>query len=105
MGERFNEGRYTALYKLGQGHYATVWMVLDGHTGQELAMKVSGRPWWGGCVRCEVSKARAASPVRHVVVLSPRKCKAQLGTKRRLHARVRCIRNVETGAFSNFCSC
>ncbi|KAI7843708.1 hypothetical protein COHA_002607 [Chlorella ohadii] len=40
VGERFNEGRYTALYKLGQGHYATVWMVLDGHTGQELAMKI-----------------------------------------------------------------
>ena len=41
VGERFNEGRYTALYKLGQGHYATVWMVLDSQTGQELAMKAS----------------------------------------------------------------
>lgn len=40
VGERFNDGRYTALYKLGQGHYATVWMVLDSRTGQEVAMKV-----------------------------------------------------------------
>ena len=40
VGEKFKEGRYTALYPLGQGHYSTVWMVLDEQTGETAAMKV-----------------------------------------------------------------
>lgn len=29
VGERFKEGRYTVLHKLGWGHFSTVWMVRD----------------------------------------------------------------------------
>ncbi len=41
-GEKFNNGRYTALHKLGQGHYSMVWMVRDEVSGQQAAMKVRG---------------------------------------------------------------
>jgi len=40
IGESFKSGRYTALRKLGQGHYSTVWMVHDEATGADVAMKV-----------------------------------------------------------------
>ena len=44
-GEQFKGGRYTALHFLGQGHYATVWMMRDEATGQEVAMKVGWSGW------------------------------------------------------------
>ncbi|KAL4442415.1 hypothetical protein ABPG77_004999 [Micractinium sp. CCAP 211/92] len=40
LGEQFKDGRYTVLHFLGQGHYSTVWRVLDAETGQHCAMKV-----------------------------------------------------------------
>ncbi len=40
VGEKFKDGRYTVLHKLGWGHFSTVWMVLDEVTGQQAAMKV-----------------------------------------------------------------
>ena len=52
-GEQFKGGRYTALHFLGQGHYATVWMMRDESTGQEVAMKVGAHGWvaaWDGRV-------------------------------------------------------
>ena len=39
-GERFKDGRYTVLHKLGWGHFSTVWMVQDEQTGARGAMKV-----------------------------------------------------------------
>ena len=39
-GERFKEGRYTVLHKLGWGHFSTVWLVQDEQTGARGAMKV-----------------------------------------------------------------
>jgi hypothetical protein len=47
-GEQFKGGRYTALHFLGQGHYATVWMMWDKSTGQEVAMKVGCSGWVDG---------------------------------------------------------
>lgn len=29
VGEKFKDGRYTVLHKLGWGHFSTVWMVQD----------------------------------------------------------------------------
>ncbi|KAL4447899.1 hypothetical protein ABPG75_005118 [Micractinium tetrahymenae] len=40
LGEQFKDGRYTVLHFLGQGHYSTVWRVLDTESGQHCAMKV-----------------------------------------------------------------
>lgn len=40
IGERYKNGRYTVLQKLGWGHFSTVWLVLDAETGQHAAMKV-----------------------------------------------------------------
>ncbi|EFN54568.1 hypothetical protein CHLNCDRAFT_58196 [Chlorella variabilis] len=39
-GEKFKDGRYTVLHKLGWGHFSTVWMVRDEQTGELGAMKV-----------------------------------------------------------------
>ncbi|PSC68985.1 SRSF kinase 1 [Micractinium conductrix] len=39
-GEKFKDGRYTVLHKLGWGHFSTVWMVRDEQTGSLGAMKV-----------------------------------------------------------------
>lgn len=48
IGEKFKDGRYTVMHKLGQGHYSIVWMVRDEHTGQQAAMKVrcAGSSGW-----------------------------------------------------------
>eukprot|EP00210_Caulerpa_lentillifera_P001433 g1375.t1 len=40
IGEKFNNGRYTVLQKLGWGHFSTVWLVHDSQTSQQFAMKV-----------------------------------------------------------------
>lgn len=40
IGEKFKDGRYSVLHKLGWGHFSTVWMVRDEQTGQHAAMKV-----------------------------------------------------------------
>lgn len=40
IGERYNNGRYTVLCKLGWGHFSTVWLVLDAQTNEYGAMKV-----------------------------------------------------------------
>lgn len=40
VGEQYCSGRYTVLHKLGWGHFSTVWLVRDTHTGQQGAMKV-----------------------------------------------------------------
>lgn len=32
-GEKFKDGRYTVLHKLGWGHFSTVWMVRDEQVG------------------------------------------------------------------------
>ncbi len=35
VGEKFKDGRYTVLHKLGWGHFSTVWMVRDEQVRQE----------------------------------------------------------------------
>lgn len=40
IGEKFNNGRYIVLQKLGWGHFSTVWLIHDFQTSQQLAMKV-----------------------------------------------------------------
>ena len=40
VGEKYCNGRYTVLQKLGWGHFSTVWLVRDATTGMEGAMKV-----------------------------------------------------------------
>jgi serine/threonine protein kinase len=45
LGEKFKQGRYVVLKKLGWGHFSTVWLVLDTHTHTFAALKV--RAWCG----------------------------------------------------------
>ncbi|KXZ45785.1 hypothetical protein GPECTOR_50g578 [Gonium pectorale] len=40
IGEKYKSGRYTVLKKLGWGHFSTVWLVLDGESGDYRALKV-----------------------------------------------------------------
>ncbi|KAK9829340.1 hypothetical protein WJX72_005262 [[Myrmecia] bisecta] len=40
IGEKYKNGRYTVLRKLGWGHFSTVWLVRDADTGREAALKV-----------------------------------------------------------------
>lgn len=40
VGEKYKNGRYHVLRKLGWGHFSTVWLVLDNETGNYGAMKV-----------------------------------------------------------------
>lgn len=47
IGEKYKEGRYVVLRKLGWGHFSTVWLVQDTQTGADAALKVrrfSGQP-------------------------------------------------------------
>lgn len=43
VGERYKDGRYVVLRKLGWGHFSTVWLVRDTQTGVEAALKVESR--------------------------------------------------------------
>jgi serine/threonine-protein kinase SRPK3 len=40
VGEKFKEGRYEVLRKLGWGHFSTVWLSRDNQTDQHVALKV-----------------------------------------------------------------
>eukprot|EP00798_Chlamydomonas_sp_ICE-L_P015743 gene15743-21864_t len=40
VGEKYKDGRYVVLRKLGWGHFSTVWLVLDSHNDQYSAMKI-----------------------------------------------------------------
>ncbi|RCH82249.1 serine/threonine protein kinase, CMGC group, partial [Rhizopus azygosporus] len=40
VGERYKDGQYVVLRKLGWGHFSTVWLVQDQETGNHFAMKV-----------------------------------------------------------------
>jgi hypothetical protein len=57
VGEKFKQGRYVVLKKLGWGHFSTVWLVLDNHTNSFAALKVGARCpalcWAQGCVQRE----------------------------------------------------
>jgi serine/threonine-protein kinase SRPK3 len=45
VGEKFKQGRYVVLKKLGWGHFSTVWLVLDNTTHTFAALKVRSRNW------------------------------------------------------------
>jgi serine/threonine-protein kinase SRPK3 len=40
VGEAFKDGRYVVVRKLGWGHFSTVWLSRDTHTGRHVALKV-----------------------------------------------------------------
>ncbi|KFX86010.1 hypothetical protein O988_09810, partial [Pseudogymnoascus sp. VKM F-3808] len=40
VGEKFKDGKYTVVRKLGWGHFSTVWLSKDGVTGKHVALKV-----------------------------------------------------------------
>lgn len=40
VGEKFNNGRYTVVRKLGWGHFSTVWLSRDNNNGKHVALKV-----------------------------------------------------------------
>ncbi|KAK3372347.1 kinase-like domain-containing protein [Podospora didyma] len=40
IGEKFNNGKYTVIRKLGWGHFSTVWLSRDNTTGKHVALKV-----------------------------------------------------------------
>lgn len=52
VGEKYHNGRYTVLRKLGWGHFSTVWLVLDATTHGYGAMKVRVCVWGGGRHSC-----------------------------------------------------
>jgi serine/threonine-protein kinase SRPK3 len=40
VGEKFKDGRYTVVRKLGWGHFSTVWLSRDNNSGKHVALKV-----------------------------------------------------------------
>ncbi|KAI0400895.1 kinase-like domain-containing protein [Xylaria palmicola] len=40
IGEKFKEGKYTVVRKLGWGHFSTVWLSRDNSNGKHVALKV-----------------------------------------------------------------
>ncbi|KAI9683888.1 MAG: serine/threonine protein kinase, CMGC group [Trizodia sp. TS-e1964] len=40
VGETFKDGKYTVVQKLGWGHFSTVWLSRDEHSGKHVALKV-----------------------------------------------------------------
>ncbi|PHH67832.1 hypothetical protein CDD82_1073 [Ophiocordyceps australis] len=40
IGEKFKEGKYTVVRKLGWGHFSTVWLSRDNTNGKHVALKV-----------------------------------------------------------------
>ncbi|EPE05519.1 cmgc srpk protein kinase [Ophiostoma piceae UAMH 11346] len=40
IGEKFKDGKYTVVRKLGWGHFSTVWLSRDNTTGRHVALKV-----------------------------------------------------------------
>ncbi|KAI5282770.1 serine/threonine protein kinase, CMGC group [Ascosphaera aggregata] len=40
VGETYKDGRYVVLRKLGWGHFSTVWLSRDNHSGSHVALKV-----------------------------------------------------------------
>ncbi|KAK3355180.1 putative dis1-suppressing protein kinase dsk1 [Neurospora tetraspora] len=40
IGEKFKDGKYTVVRKLGWGHFSTVWLSKDNTTGKHVALKV-----------------------------------------------------------------
>ncbi|KAL1873416.1 hypothetical protein VTK73DRAFT_1007 [Phialemonium thermophilum] len=40
IGEKFKDGKYTVIRKLGWGHFSTVWLSRDNTTGKHVALKV-----------------------------------------------------------------
>jgi hypothetical protein len=40
IGEKFKDGKYTVVRKLGWGHFSTVWLSRDNTTGKHVALKV-----------------------------------------------------------------
>lgn len=40
IGEKFKDGKYTVVRKLGWGHFSTVWLSRDNNNGKHVALKV-----------------------------------------------------------------
>lgn len=40
IGEKFKDGKYTIVRKLGWGHFSTVWLSRDNNSGKHVALKV-----------------------------------------------------------------
>jgi len=60
LGEKFKQGRYVVLKKLGWGHFSTVWLVLDTHTHTFAALKASNLS------ASMAAGTAAATPVLHL---------------------------------------
>jgi hypothetical protein len=45
VGERYKQGRYVVLKKLGWGHFSTVWLVMDNQTSSFAALKARQALW------------------------------------------------------------
>ena len=55
VGDKFKDGRYRVLSKLGWGHFSTVWLCSDASTGKEVALKARA------CTADAALRARAGS--------------------------------------------
>jgi hypothetical protein len=74
VGEKFKQGRYVVLKKLGWGHFSTVWLVLDTTNHTFAALKVRGAAGVdcaGGTGQC-VAAVRRAPARRHATPMCAR---------------------------------
>ena len=75
VGDRFNNGRYTVLSKMGWGHFSTVWLSWDSRTELPVALKVQkSAKRYSDAAKDEVELLRQVArsdpgPLGHHVVL------------------------------------
>lgn len=66
IGEKYKDGRYVVLRKLGWGHFSTVWLVDDTKSGVQAALKVDIYP----CTETDVV-ARVTHSTMHLTWIVP----------------------------------
>ncbi|PVV05360.1 hypothetical protein BB560_000121 [Smittium megazygosporum] len=62
LGDKFKDGRYTIIRKLGWGHFSTVWLAYDAKTDRHVALKIlKSAPHYTQAARDEIKLCRRAT--------------------------------------------
>ncbi|KAL0947757.1 hypothetical protein HGRIS_013835 [Hohenbuehelia grisea] len=70
LGDTFNDGRYKVVHKLGNGTYATVWLVLDSLTSEYASLKILMADFsFESQEACVLSRLQEGPGRRHVIQL------------------------------------
>ena len=85
IGDKYKNGRYTVLRKLGWGHFSTVWLVLDAEGDQYRALKVCGYGWGGGAACVGGGAPHPGAAIQRLVDPPQHLCPACVGPTQLTH--------------------